>query len=143
MPKLYIQPQPRQMKLGMIINALRNKGYVVEIIGYGYPPIYVETDRGQWEQVKEIVKTIDSTAIFSSYRVDAMTTEEIIKILKGFTPAEIIELCLTLDIDPDWLPGYAKGDLQLATISLIHQLKKKDDLKRLIEAAYKINPGLF
>lgn len=75
MKRLFINPP--QGSLGQTIDALREAGFQVEIVGWGYPPIFVTADEDQIEGIKEIALEVNPETTFQSWRSDLMTPLEI------------------------------------------------------------------
>jgi len=72
MPRLYIQPTPGNGKnyLLRIFRRLRYIGFTPTMVGYGYPPIYVNAPKVIHPKLKQIALEIDPNTIFTVYRPD-------------------------------------------------------------------------
>lgn len=70
--RLYIQPTPGNGKgfLGRIAARLHYMGYTPTIIGWGFPPIYVNAPRSVHATIMQQVKEIDPDTIFAYFRPD-------------------------------------------------------------------------
>ena len=141
MSKLFITP--RHGYLGRTIDELREDQYTVSVVGYGYPPIYVEAERSQHDAIKEVVISVDPEAEFQPYRADLMEPSELIDILKQFSIAEFKELCLNLNITYSGLPGSGADDLSRLSAELVTQFRHQNNLSELVDAAYKVNSYVF
>jgi hypothetical protein len=142
MAKLYITAT--HGKLGSVIDALNKDGYTVKVIGYGFPPIYVETDTKQEHaKIKEIVKKLDKEAEFPPIRADQIGVAEITGILRRIGLADVITLCVDLGVVLNTLSGYDSNNLSLMTSNLVKQFNDKNDLSTLVEKTHSLYPDYF
>lgn len=141
MNKLFITP--RHGYLGKTMDELREQEYKVTLVGWGYPPIFVEVDRNVFQDIQDIVEAIDEEAKFEHYRADLIESSELTNILERFSLAEIIKLCTALKINPDTLPGHAARDLPLMAAELTNRFTRTNKFTQLVEETYKVNPDLF
>lgn len=141
MSKLFITP--RHGYLGKTMDKLREQECKVTLVGWGYPPIFVEVERNAFQDIQDIVEEIDEEAKFEYHRADLIESSEITNILEQFSLAEIIKLCTALKINPDTLPGYAARDLPLMAAELTNRFTRTNKISELVEETYKVNPDLF
>jgi len=139
--KLFITPRPGY--LAKTIAELRKESYDVSVVGWGYPPVYVESDKNQHKMIEELTREVDAEAKFALYRADSVEASELINILKQFTIAKFKELCLEVKFNYGNLPGSAGDDLDRLAVELVTKFQEQNDLPALVEAAYKINPRPF
>ena len=141
MARLYIEP--KHGKLGAVIEALDKQGYTAQVVGYGYPPIFVTEDQSAHDEIKRIALEADAEAKFQPYRADLIDGDELADILGKFDLADFRRLCLALDINFGSLPSSATNNLSLLTVELIERYRKTNSLSELVDAAYKIHPHAF
>ncbi|NIW44572.1 MAG: hypothetical protein GWN30_07335 [Gammaproteobacteria bacterium] len=141
MSKLFITP--RHGYLGKTMDKLRKEDYEVALIGWGYPPIYVEADKSKLQDIQDIVEEIDEKAEFRPYRDDLIEPHELISILERFDMADIIKLCVKLDITYHTLPGYVNSDLKRLVGELVGKFRNDNKLPELVKATYEMKPNLF
>lgn len=148
MSKLFITPQHGY--LGKTIDELREENYTVKLIGYGYPPIFVEADTSLHDTIKQSVGDIDEKAEFRLYGPDLahlIDVSELLDILKEFSMAEIRELCLKVNVNHEALSGYVtdiSSNLSLMRTDLVGRFKDDNErLTKLINAVYEVRPTLF
>ena len=141
MAKLFITPT--HGKLGSVIDNLKDNGYNVEVIGYGYPPIYVEVEKREFPEIEKVVKEVDSGAEFSAVRFDLVRAAELTSILQKLGVAGITTLCNEVNIVPDTLNGYSSSNVPNMAAGLVNQFTKSDKLPELAAKAYEIWPDYF
>ena len=72
MAKLYIQPTPGngQGFLETLVTRLHYSGYNPVMVGWGYPPIYVNAPREVHPFLMRLANEIDPNTIFAYHRAD-------------------------------------------------------------------------
>ena len=141
MSKLFIQP--RHGYLGKTIDELRAEKKEVEVIGWGYPPIVVEaSDDAERTGIQEIAQDIDPEVKFQPYRVDQLTTDDILDILNKFTYGELTQLCVGLNIDRESMVDRG-GTKPILVAGITEYAKNNNILSDLIEACHRRKPNIF
>lgn len=142
MNKLFITP--RHGYLGEIIDKLREHKYEVTLIGWGYPPIFVEADKSQHQDIRDFVEDIDEEVKFSPYRLDLLSASELNEKIGQLDDAQFIILCDELGISRSSLSGFQIGNKSTMIADLVsRQTKNESRLTKLLEALNKLDPGLF
>ncbi|MFX0211222.1 MAG: hypothetical protein ACFFDT_34900 [Candidatus Hodarchaeota archaeon] len=137
----YLEPTPgnRKGNLNKIINSLSEKGYKVNFVGFGYPPIYVSVNEDEFSKIKELVKAITPEIRFrlyhrKEYKNDNSKTEVQPHLnvggIKGMDlhPKVIAEASLFLFEIGRWAASELKERWQL-----IRQEKSQDNTKDVID----------
>lgn len=139
MPKLFIEPP--HGSLGKTMEALREEGFKPQLVGYGYPPMYVEEDNtDRLNRAKEIAKETDSGVKTQPYRADLIDNAKLLEILGSFLDDDMNALVVILKDVP---AGRVAGTTYNKATQLIQIMENQNKLPALIEAAYKIAPHRF
>lgn len=142
MPKLFIEPP--HGSLGKTMDALRKEGYEPQLVGYGYPPMYIEDHNdGRFEQAKEIATNISTDVKFQTYRADQIETNDLNKLIIDLGPDKFIILCDNLQVTRQALAGFAIGNLSQMVADLVSQHKNDKKREKLVAEVYKLDPELF
>jgi hypothetical protein len=135
MIKLFIEP--RHGYLGKVIDALKQANFEAKVIGWGYPPIYVEAEEKQLKEIEEIVLLEDNLAKFQRYRVDFVDITQLPAQLRKYCSLnDMRDIAFALNIDHAGLPG---GGVDTTTLSLelvrkCQQTKREADLIRVVHS---------
>ena len=143
--------------MGKTIEALREAKFEVSVVGFGYPPIYVEAEEEDIDLVQEVSHRVDPNTTFTHYRTDIpeimsvgewasyidSTYVEREILWKAFSAAEFTSLCEDLDIPKITLDGNVTGDIPLMASSLVSQCKRNNRWSDLVIAVHKLKTNLF
>ena len=149
MRKLFITPE--HGKLGSTLDKLRQADYQAHIVGFGYPPMYVEAEESQIDEIKSLIEG-DGRLDYKDYRTDIpgimdidewakfVTTDDLFSILDPFRPAEFTQVCLKVGVQEVNLSGYPNLPTMKASLVADFQANKK--LTVLIKAVNEMKPDL-
>ena len=135
MVKYFIEP--RHGYLGKVIDALKQAGFESKVIGWGYPPIYVEADENQLREIQETVSSEDSEAKFQRYRVDFVEITKLPgQMRQYFSMNDLKDIAFALNIDPAELPGGGidKSSLSLELVRKCQQTKHETELISVVHS---------
>ncbi|MEM7029382.1 MAG: hypothetical protein AAF629_07440 [Chloroflexota bacterium] len=139
MAKLFIEP--KHGKLGETLNALKEEGFTPQLVGYGYPPMYIEAENNsRFAEAEQIVKSVDEEAKFQSYRADLIETAEIHSILQTYIKDDVDALIFQLK---EINHGQLDGGLNQQINQIIQIMERQNKLEALIEAMVKVTPDRF
>jgi hypothetical protein len=138
MAKLFIKPAHGH--LGEVIDALRKKSIEPHVIGWGYPPIYVESDTQQEKDIKELVLGIDGEVEFSAYRDDFIDIRKLPEQLRKYCSlADLQDICFSLGVDHQSLPG-GGNNLNSLSRELIQECQRMKQVSELIRVVHEKRP---
>jgi hypothetical protein len=144
MIKLFIEP--RHGYLGKVIDALKQANFEAKVIGWGYPPIYVEAEEKQLKEIEEIVLLEDNLAKFHRYRVDFIDLARLPEQLqKNYNPEDLRNFCHRLEIDYRLITGGGDNDMLRFPRELVNYCKLTSDdlLAKLIQVIYENRPRVI
>lgn len=144
MSKLFIQPpQYTNYALRKTIDALKEKGYKCILIGHGFPPMYVETDRANFDEIKAIALAVHDETQFFPYRLDLIEPIDLISGLGELGFRDLVKVCVVVGLEPAAIPGYQERDVTKMAVNLTAKARNGDLKEKLVEAIYSIYPDLL
>ena len=141
MQKLFVKPE--HGNLGKVVEALRAEDFQVEIVGWGYPPMYVVADKAEHDEIKEIVQEIDGNATFEDYREDLIDEDQMLDVFNEFSLSNIEQVCVRLKEDYQSWYTQSGGDKASIASKIVRKYSQVNDLSAVVDAAVRTNEPLF